>query len=79
MIAGPQVSHIVAQYAAASEATDGAKQTSHHERTEGAQKVLLENVYKLFQSFIGICNTFQEDSSDLLSPYTTVISPPSVA
>jgi len=65
VIAGPEVTHLVAQYEAASESRKG---TSHHEQTEKAQKVFLENVTKLFQiSIENTDNPFQEASCDLLS------------
>ena len=78
VVAGPQVSHLVAQYAAASEAKEGAKQTSHHEQTERAQNVFVENVDKLFQTLLHMGNPFQEDSCDLLLPDTKYIANPSV-
>ena len=49
MIAGHEVSHLVAQYEAASESRKGTAYTSQHEQTERAQKVFLENVEKLRQ------------------------------
>jgi len=47
MIAGPEISHLVAQYEAASEVKEGTEHTSHHEQTERAQRVFLEKVDKL--------------------------------
>ena len=67
MVAGPQVCNLVAQYAASSEAKEGAKQTNDHEQTERAQNIFLENVDKLFQTLVDMGNPFQEDSSDQLS------------
>ena len=42
MIAGPEVTHLVAQYEVACGAKMGAEHTSHHEETERAQRVFLE-------------------------------------
>lgn len=67
MIAGPQVSQLVSEYEAASEAKEAAEQTSHHEQTPRAQKVFLEKVLKLTQVLKELGNPFQEDSGDLLS------------
>ena len=78
MVAGPQVSNLVAQYIAASEAKEGDKQTNDHEQTERAQNVFLENVDRLFQNLIDMGNPFQEDSSDQLSLDTKDIAHPSV-
>ena len=79
MIAGPKVSHLVAQYEAASESREGTAQTSHHEQTERAQKVFLDNVEKFFQTITDMGNPFQEESNDLLSLDTKDIAHPSAA
>ncbi len=57
---------MVAQYQAASDAKEGTEHTNHHEQTERAQKVFLDNIEKLFKT-TGMGNPFQEDSQDLLS------------
>jgi len=67
MIAGPQVSHLVAQYEAACGTKEGTEHTSHHEETDRAQRVFLEKVEKLSQAMTDMCNPFQEESRDLLS------------
>ncbi|KAJ8399900.1 hypothetical protein AAFF_G00406300 [Aldrovandia affinis] len=67
MIAGPEVSHLVAQYEAACGTKEGTEHTSHHEETERAQRVFFENVEKLSQAMKDISNPFQEESRDLLS------------
>ncbi|KAJ8358245.1 hypothetical protein AAFF_G00020150 [Aldrovandia affinis] len=67
MIAGPEVSHLVAQYEAACGTKEGTEHTSHHEETERAQRVFFENVEKLSQAMKDIGNPFQEESRDLLS------------
>ena len=78
MVAGPQVSNLVAQYATASEAKENAKQTNDDEQTERAQNIFLENVDKLFQTLIDMGNPSQEDSSDQLSLDAKDIVHPSV-
>ncbi|KAJ8378460.1 hypothetical protein AAFF_G00239240 [Aldrovandia affinis] len=67
MIAGPEVSHLVAQYEAACGTKEGTEHTSHHEETERAQRVFFENVEKLSQAMKDMGNPFQEESRDLLS------------
>ncbi|KAJ8372700.1 hypothetical protein AAFF_G00277690 [Aldrovandia affinis] len=67
MIAGPEVSHLVAQYEAACGTKEGTEHTSHHEETERAQRVFFENVGKLSQAMKDMGNPFQEESRDLLS------------
>ncbi|KAJ8410237.1 hypothetical protein AAFF_G00202180 [Aldrovandia affinis] len=67
MIAGPEVSHLVAQYEAACGTKEGTEYTSHHEETERAQRVFFENVEKLSQAMKDMGNPFQEESRDLLS------------
>ena len=67
MVAGPEVSHLVAQYEAASGTKEGIEHTSHHEQTERAQRMFLEKVEKLSQAMIDMGNPFQEESRDLLS------------
>ena len=47
MIAGPEVSQLVAQYEIASEAKETVVHTNHHEHTK-VQQVFLERVDKLF-------------------------------
>ena len=67
MVAGPEVSHLVAQYEVASGAKEGTEHTSHHEQTDQAQKVFLDKVEKLCQATNDMGNPFQEESQDLLS------------
>ena len=50
MIAGPEVSHLVAQYEAECGTKTGTKHISHHEETNRAQKMFLEKVEKLSKS-----------------------------
>ena len=67
MIAGPEVSHLVAQYEAACGTKEGTEHTSHHEETERAQRVFLQKVEKLSQATQDMGNPFQEESWDQLS------------
>eukprot|EP00058_Branchiostoma_floridae_P021206 XP_002606696.1 hypothetical protein BRAFLDRAFT_72537 [Branchiostoma floridae] len=78
MIAGPQVSHLVEQYEAASEAKEAVEPTSHHNQTSQAQRVFMENVKKLTQVLKELSNPFQEETRDLLSLDTKDIAHPSV-
>ena len=67
MVAGPEVSQLVAQYEIASEAKETVVHTNHHEQTAKVQQVFLERVDKLFQVFTDMGNPFKEESRDLLS------------
>ena len=51
MVAGPEVSQLVAQYEIASEAKDTVVHTNHHEQTPKVQQVFHERVHKLLQVF----------------------------
>ncbi|KAJ8333969.1 hypothetical protein SKAU_G00412880 [Synaphobranchus kaupii] len=79
MVAGPEVSHLVAQYEAASEAKETSEHASHHEQTQRAQKVFLERVKNLSHVMTDMGNPFQEDSRDLLSLDTKDIAHASAA
>ena len=46
MIAGPEVSYLIAQYEAACGTKEGTEHTSHHEETERAQRAFLEKSRK---------------------------------
>ena len=79
MISGPQVSHLVEQYEAASEAKEATEQTTHHELTPRAQRDFLDKVKKLSKAMRDLGNPFQEESQDLLSLDTKDIAHPSAA
>ena len=79
MVAGPEVSHLVSQYEAVSEAKDRMECDRHHEQTESANRVFLENVEKLYKVIKDMDNPFQEDTEDLVTLDTKIISHPSVA
>ena len=61
MVAGPEVCHVVAEYEAVSEAKDEIE-SSHHHKTEQAQRVFLEKVEKLYPVMKMMGNTFQEET-----------------
>lgn len=44
MVAGPEVSHLVAEYEVASGAKEATENTSHHDRAMQAQRIFLEKV-----------------------------------
>jgi len=67
MVAGPQVSHLVVQYEAASGAKDATGQTSHHEQKPQFKRDFLQKVQKLSHAMRDLGNPFQEESQDLLS------------
>lgn len=79
MVAGPQVSHIVEQYEAASVAKEAAEKTSHHEQTPRAQRDFLGKIQKLCHAMRDLGNPFQEESQDLLTLDTKDIADPSAA
>ena len=74
MVAGPEVSHLSAEYESACGTKEGTEHTSHHDETERAQRVFLEKVEKLSQAMMDMGNPFQEESQDLLSLDTKDIS-----
>ena len=78
MVAGPEVSRLVAEYEVVSGAKDATKSTSHHERTIQAQRVFLEKVGRLTNVLHDMDNPFQEESSDLLTLDTKDIAHMSV-
>ena len=66
MVAGPEVSHLVAEYEAASGAKDATVNTNHHEQTVKAQQVFLEKADKLTRVLQDFGNPFKEESRYLL-------------
>ena len=78
MVAGPEVSHLVSEYETASGAKDATVNTNHHEQTVQAQRGFLEKSGKLTRVLEDMCNSFQEESSDLLSLDTKDIAQPSI-
>ena len=78
MVAGLEVSHLVAQYEGLSGAKDAKRSTIHHERTIPAQRVFLEKVGRLTNVIHDLGNPFQEESNDLLTLDTKDIAHTSV-
>ena len=78
MVAGPEVSHLVAEYEVLSGAKDATRSTGHHERTISAQRVFLEKVGRLTKVIYDLGNPFQEESNDLLTLDTKEIAHTSV-
>ena len=79
IIAGPEVSQLVAQYEIASEDKETVVHTNHHEQTTKAQQVFLERVDTFFQVFTDMGNPFKQESRDLLSLDTNDTAHPSAA
>ncbi len=79
MVAGPEVSRLVANYEAVSGAKDVKKGTRHHEETEAAQKEFFEKVKRLTSVMREMGNPFMEDSDDLLVLDTKDIADSSAA
>jgi hypothetical protein len=79
MIAGPEVSHLVAQYESASEAKDADENTRHHEQTEHTQKAVFDKVQKLYTVMKDMGNPFMDETGDLFTLDTKCIAHPSVA
>jgi len=79
MVAGPEVSQLVAHYEAASEAKQTVEYTSHHEQGPRSQRMFIEQVDKFVQAVNGLGNPFQEESQDMLSLDTKDIAHPTAA
>ena len=79
MVAGPEVSRLVANYEAVSGAKDVKKSNRHHEQTEAAQKSFFEKVKLLTSVMREMGNPFTETSDDLLVLDTKDIADSSAA
>ena len=66
MVAGPELSHLIAGYEAMSGMKDAAISSKHHEQTLSAQRFFLEKAEALYTVLKEMGNHFQEDSADLL-------------
>ena len=66
MVAGPELSHLIAGYEAMSGVKDAAISSKHHEQTLSAQRSFLEKAEALHTVLKEMGNPFQEDSADLL-------------
>ena len=80
MVAGPELSRLIAGYEAMSGVKDAAiSMIKHHEQTLSAQKSFLEKGEALFAVLKEMGNPFQEDSADLLVLDTKNIADPAPA
>ena len=79
MIAGPEVSRLVAGYEAASGLRDEEHNIRHHEQTPSAQKSFFKKVKSLTVVLREMGNPFQEESSDLLALDNKNVSDPALA
>ena len=78
MVAGPEVSRLLAEYEAMSGAIDTRIDSRHHEATVCAQTAFFENVKAMTTLLRDMSNPFQGESSDLLSLDTKNIAGPSL-
>ena len=79
MVAGPELSHLIAGYEAMSGVKDAAISSKHHEQTLSAQRSFLEKAVALHTVLKEMGNPFQEDSADLLVLDTKKMSDPALA
>ena len=79
MVAGPEVSRLVAGYEAKSGVKDAAFSSKHHEQTKSAQKSFFQKAKALVTVVKEMGNPFQEDSADLLVLDTKNIADPALA
>ena len=66
MVAGPELSHLIAGYEPMSGVKDVAISSKHHEQTLSAQRSFLAKAEALHTMLKEMDNPFQEDSADLL-------------
>lgn len=79
MVAGPEVSRLVAQYESISEAKDVNEEVRHHEQTEQTQNIFFDRVEKLYGIMKDMGNPFMEETGDFLTLDTKNIAHPSAA
>ena len=79
MVAGPEVSRLVAGYEAMSGMKDATNNSRHHEQTLSAQKSFFEKVKALSAVMQEMGNPFQEESADLLVLDMKNIADPTLA
>ena len=66
MVAGPELSHLIAEYEAMPGVQDAAISSKHHEQTLSAQRSFREKAGALLIVLKEMGNPFQDDSADLL-------------
>ena len=79
MVAGPEVTRLLADYEEVSGKKEAASSVRHHEQNLTAQKTFFDKVKKLSSVMREMGNPFQEDSSDLLVLDTKDIADPATA
>jgi hypothetical protein len=79
MVAGPEVSRLVAEYETASGKKDLANNSKHHEQTPSVQRSFYEKVKSLTGVLNEMGNPFQEETTDLLALDTKNVSDPALA
>ena len=79
MVAGPELSCLIAGYEAMSGVNDAAISSKHHEQTLSAQRSFLEKTEGLHTVLKEMGNPFQEGSADLLVLDTKNIADPALA
>ena len=67
MIAGSEVSHLVAEYESASEAKDANENTKHQEQTEHTPKAFFDKIQKLYTVMKDMGNPFMNETGDLFT------------
>ena len=79
MVAGPEISRLVANYETVSGTKDAKKNNRHHEQTETVQRAFFEKVKQLTKVMEEMGNPFEEESGYLLTLDTKDIADPSAA
>lgn len=79
MVAGPEVSHLNAQYESLSEVQDANEPTQHHEQTRQFQKTFLDRVNKLHSVMLEMGNPFMDESKELVTLDTKNVAHPTAA
>ena len=79
MVAGPEISRLVANFETVSGTKDAKKSNRHHEQTETVQRAFFEKVKQLTMVMEEMGNPFEEESGDLLTLDTKDIADPSAA
>lgn len=79
MVAGPEVSRLVAQYEDMTGTKETAVCTKHHEETMRMQKQFFDNVSRMTSTIKELGNPFQEETADLISLDSKDIAPKDAA
>ena len=79
MVAGPEVSRIVAMYEQVANAKNANDQFKHHEQTKQVQKTFIDRVEKLYNTMREFGSPFREDTNKLLTLDTKNVAHPDAA